>query len=258
MDEQSTSQEKSNMSKAILVIVGVVIVGLLGYLLYSNSNKVEAPTEDMAMVDEVKDDQMEVEETTLRTMLIDEMTGSVAVFEEYAVLFKPLLTEQGQENLDLVVVYVRDNPEVLDDPSLVPQDILDAADEFLTEIENAVTLGAGVIINEHMTKELGMGDENNEEMMEEDSMMERVPSGTVATIQGVISQAPNNPFGVTYEVVDENGKYYYFILSPQASADVEANMLGQTVSIDVEITYASDGAVLYNVIAGPTLVQDQS
>jgi len=148
---------------------------------------------------------------------------------------RPELTDEGQDALDEIWDYIEDDPNVLNlEFDQHPKYI---TDDFL-------------IVKKQIIQAIGSGEEP-------ESNIEVGDSYEVIGKLEVTDEV--TPMGLLYKVVDyASGAELYFVFDTDMEAAVEEEeMVGQDVSITIEITEEDGGNVAYMITDGPTLVEEE-
>lgn len=158
------------------------------------------------------------------------------VVQELYDILRPELSEDGQENLDIVMEYIDEDPNVLN---------------LETDEHPAYILDAYAAVQEEVVDAVGSG-ENPEAGIE---------VGDEFTVVGTLMQTDETtPYGPLYKVQDQqSGADLYFVFDEsQLEAIEEDEMIGEVVEIDIEITDVEGGQVAYYVTGGPSLVSEEA
>ncbi len=251
MTETTPSQPQGGQDstmKTVIVILVVLALGGLGlYWLSSNSAESPPPTEEETLQPE---DGADTGDQTEEDMTRAKALAQLKIFTDYVNVIEPLLSEAGQTNLDVVVLFVETDPTVLlEDKSTFPQEVQDALAVVLEEVKTRIGDALAVVVDQPSDDEV---DENGDPVE-----TPVVSVGDVVTLEGVLKpQVSDGPLGVFYTLVDENiGATFYFVFEG-AEADRVADLVGELVEVTVEITQVDEEgrAVLYKVVDGPTVI----
>jgi hypothetical protein len=216
MEENNVDHNKNWLIGGLLIVIGVLAIA---FMMSVFADDPQAPDGG----DNGSPSESTPEEDELEAILgfIDEV--------------RPYLSTEAQEDLDMIEEYIQDNPDVLEKEfDEHPQDIQEAFKRVQMEYEEK--LGSGEIENP-------------------DSVIQ---IGDVFTIVGTLELVDNDsPVGNIYFVEDsDTGAELYFVF-PQETIDEinEEEMIGEEVTIELEITDVIDSDVSFIVLSGPALVE---
>lgn len=159
----------------------------------------------------------------------------LALVKAYAARLNSFLTPSERNDLNTVVVYIEKNPDVLfsENPNL-PQDVRTA----LNRIRTKVTSLTG----------------NSVATMQEIDEAIYSPGETV-TITGTIEYVGEDEVlgGGIFTLTDSETGYVYYLHFNQAnSQNIQENMVGEEVSVNIRVTSRANEPLTFQVVSGPT------
>lgn len=176
------------------------------------------------------------EEEQNQSELSDQAIAQLAFLNQLGQELNPLLSEEGQASLQVIGVYINNNPYVLDEESPeYPAIVLKAAQQVMSEIQSAV------------------GTINDTENGGSD-VTSNAPAGEVRTVTGTLEVSDqDSAYGTTYQITDnESGMTYYFIFGSSTNQMItDDGLVGQEVSVEIEMTGEGQS---FTVVSGPTAV----
>ena len=179
---------------------------------------------------------------------------NLALFVGVANELEQYLSEQGKQNLAIVIAYVEQNPEVLA-PESGDSESTDGTEEGTTEGWSQEVLDAWADLEEEIAESIqfeedfGIGDVEQE-------VVDEIEVGSEYTLQGTLELVADTPAEVEhlYRLKnEEDGNWYYFVFDNE-SAEEAAGLVGEQVTVTVEITEVLEDKVQFNVVSGPTAV----
>ena len=165
-------------------------------------------------------------------VLTAEQQRQYYTLEKFVEEVKPMLSDEGREDLETVWDYVKDDPTVLSLEN----------DEHPEEIRQAF---------ENVREELDISFGSS------DRPAPTVEVGEIYTVDGTLEEADEeSPVGQVYTIVDtDTNATLYFVFSGDTLAMIEdKDMVGKHVELEVEIEKVEDGKVSYSVASGPKII----
>jgi len=251
-NQNSTSQKNSGSSSAgkivAVVVITVLVLAILG-LIFVNSSVTNKLKRELSQaqneLNDIRNEQTEAENELAQELQegvqeiaeeITDLDSPLARFiltKAYASQLRDLLTPDGVENLDKIIVYVEKTPTVLVQPNpTLPTEISQAVQDLKSEV---ATLRASSVA----------------------TSVETVNSqvGQSMTITGVLAEVSEDTIlgGSVFKITTTEGEEYYLQLS-DTNAVAASKLVGEEVEAIVEITGSENGLVTYDVVTGPTAV----
>lgn len=177
------------------------------------------------------------EEEQSQAELSDQAIAQLAFLNQLGQELNPLLSEEGQASLQVIGIYINNNPYVLDEENPeFPAVVVAAAKKVRQELQSAI------------------GTINDTENGGSD-VTTNAPAGEMRTITGTLEVSDtDSPYGTTYQITDnDSGMTYYFIFGDSTNQMIEDDgLVGQEVSVEIEMTGEGQS---FTVVSGPTLVE---
>lgn len=255
-DTPTTNSSETKMPWGILITVGVlaalVVLAVMNRSALTELSRKIGKTQDQvndvanqveeskdAMMDEAADQAQQVADSMLT---VDNPIIRLLLLNAYKTRIANTLTSKTQNDLNTVIVFVQKQPTVLLQPtSSYPADIQ-------TALSSVASAAAKLKASVAATAQTPTQPETANPVV-----------GQTATITGEIRFVAQDPIlgGSYFQMNQTNyGQPFFFYLNPTTSSQVMADMEGQVVSVEVEITSVEDGYVTYTVTSGPTLATD--
>ncbi len=250
-NQAPVTEEKDGAMKTIVIVLVIIAIGALGYYLITNNSQPnsanEVVDEVMENVDEARDDAAE----TVEDVLSSDVVRRLAAFRVVSEKVNALLSEAGQDQLNVVVLYVEKDPTVLvADQTTYPEEVQAAVTEVKTELQTLLS-EAAVVAQEKLTAA--------QQAKLEEEAGKAVAVGDTLVVNGMLEVASeDSPVGTVFMVTDEVvGITYYFVFDAVTTQTLMAEMVNEEVVLEVEVTEVTDeGAFGYVVTSGPVLASE--
>lgn len=236
----------------LLVIALIVVIILLGGFLfnYTRIDQLTRALQDTQKQVQNVQQEREMAKNNLQEQAIEsaqDIAGAIkdvknpairlALTKAYAARLRTLLTTQEQEDLDTIVVYVEKNPGTLfqDNPNL-PSNVALAIKNLQAKLTTA---------------------RNNSVATVQEIDDATYSPNEVVTLTGTIEYVDDDEIlgGSIFTLKDtETGNVFYLHFNEANSENIQENMVGQEVTLNVKVTSKANEPLTFQVISGPTLV----
>lgn len=237
MAEQTKEKKEANGnedggSQALIILGVIAIVLVIGAFLWQRGLLSTSETEPTPTP------------TVTPAPTVDLTAEKLAKFEGVAAVVRQIVDEDLKTDVDKVVVYVKANPAVLDNPASAPDDIKAAYQRIEKNLES---IGTQVDSKALTTSPTTTASPKPTFVY---------PKGEKLTIEGVLlEEKVEKPFGGLYTVNNKtDGITYYLWVSDEAVKEIDKqDMVGQEVKVKVEFTDNYGGL---KILSGPMLVSN--
>lgn len=222
-------------------LLALVIVGRIDELKVDDSQEMR-----LDAIDEKQSGSTDIAQALLA---VESPSARLALVKSYIEEFRALLTPTSQKELDAIIVFVDQNPVVLDDLSLLPA----SYSASLTTIRQELQRALGVVT--------AVYSELDETTSSPSAARVTPVVGQAYTLTGDLALVESDDIlgGTTFVMTNTNyGEPFYLYLTGSQVPVIKETMVGQTVTVEVEVTSIEEGFVRYLVLTGPFLATDST
>lgn len=204
--------------------------------------------EETPVVSEETNDGMQVELADVAAAIAaaESPAARLALVKSYIAEFSALLTPASQKELDAIIVFVELNPSALDDLDSLPASYSASLKTIKGELQQA--LGVVTVASSQ--------EDEDEASPSAGSSTPRAVVGQSYTLTGLLSLVETDELlgGAYFVMTDTNyGEPFYLYLTGSQVPVIEDTMVGEIVTVEVEVTSIEEGFVRYIVLSGPVL-----
>lgn len=245
-----------------IVIGSLTLFGIAAVYLYRNPTPLEqllslvigSPAEvaevieETPVVPEETNDGMQAELAGVAAAIAaaESPAARLALVKSYIEEFSALLTPASQKELDAIIVFVELNPSALDDLDSVPASYSASLRTIKGELQQA--LGVVTVASSQ--------EDEDEASPSAGSSTPRAVVGQSYTLTGLLSLVETDELlgGAYFVMTNTNyGEPFYLYLTGSQVPVIEDTMVGEIVTVEVEVTSIEEGFVRYIVLSGPVL-----
>lgn len=204
--------------------------------------------EETPVVSEETNDGMQVELADVAAAIAaaESPAARLALVKSYIAEFSALLTPASQKELDAIIVFVELNLSALDDLDSLPASYSASLKTIKGELQQA--LGVVTVASSQ--------EDEDEASPSAGSSTPRAVVGQSYTLTGLLSLVETDELlgGAYFVMTDTNyGEPFYLYLTGSQVPVIEDTMVGEIVTVEVEVTSIEEGFVRYIVLSGPVL-----